>query len=286
MCRLFGFRSVIQSQVHRSLLDADNALAVQSGEHPDGWGVAWYLANAPHLIKGTKAAMKDNIFGRVSGVVASETVLAHIRRATTGEINTLNTHPFQFGQWVFAHNGQIHDYSSHRDRLLALIAPNLRRYVLGDTDSEVLFFLIMSELVRRADVHRRGTPIEDIVAAMHHVVAQVQEICDGPGDDQKSLLTTILTDGQTMVGYKMRKPLMFSTWKRSCLDRDACPFLAPECEAPPLTGHVNHLIISSEELQGENAWESLADGEVIGVDWRMTLHRARPGRPVAQVTQA
>ena len=30
MCRLFGFRSVLQSQVHRSLANADNALAVQS----------------------------------------------------------------------------------------------------------------------------------------------------------------------------------------------------------------------------------------------------------------
>ena len=57
MCRLFGFRSVIQSQVHRSLVAAENCLAVQSEAHRDGWGVAWYLARAPHLIKGTSAAL-------------------------------------------------------------------------------------------------------------------------------------------------------------------------------------------------------------------------------------
>ena len=38
MCRLFGFRSVIQSQVHRSLVDADNALGQQSVRHQDGCG--------------------------------------------------------------------------------------------------------------------------------------------------------------------------------------------------------------------------------------------------------
>ena len=40
MCRLFGFRSVIKSQMHRSLVSADNALVRQSEQHPDGWGVA------------------------------------------------------------------------------------------------------------------------------------------------------------------------------------------------------------------------------------------------------
>jgi len=56
MCRIFGFRSVMQSQVHRSLVSADNAFMRQSERHPDGWGVAYYLANAPHVIKGASAA--------------------------------------------------------------------------------------------------------------------------------------------------------------------------------------------------------------------------------------
>ena len=30
MCRMFGFKSVIPSQVHNSLVDADNALGFQS----------------------------------------------------------------------------------------------------------------------------------------------------------------------------------------------------------------------------------------------------------------
>ena len=43
MCRLFGFRSVIPSQVHQSLVGAENALMLQSDRHPDGWGVAWRM---------------------------------------------------------------------------------------------------------------------------------------------------------------------------------------------------------------------------------------------------
>ena len=55
MCRIFGFRSVMQSQVHRSLVSADNAFMRQSERHPDGWGVAYYVAHAPHVVKGASA---------------------------------------------------------------------------------------------------------------------------------------------------------------------------------------------------------------------------------------
>lgn len=282
MCRLFGFRSVIQSAVHRSLVEADNALAVQSQEHRDGWGVAWYMADTPHLIKGQSPAVEDAIFSRVSGIVASETVLAHLRLATAGEVNVLNTHPFQFGRWVFAHNGKVTNFPNHRKALRAEIAPSMSRFVLGDTDSELLFYIFLSELGRRVDLHRRGTPLDDIAAALSHVVDVVRGIADTDGAEQ-SLMTFLVTDGRTMVALRQGKPLLFSTHKRSCPDRDECPFLAASCEAPTEDGFVNHLIISSEKLQGNNTWVELQDGELVGVDWRMVLHRGQLGGPMTRV---
>ncbi|HEX7669417.1 MAG TPA: class II glutamine amidotransferase, partial [Polyangiaceae bacterium] len=74
MCRLFGFRSVISSQVHRSLLAAENALGTQSNQHPDGWGVAYYVDGAPHVTRNPITAMGDQLFHRLSGVVSSQTV--------------------------------------------------------------------------------------------------------------------------------------------------------------------------------------------------------------------
>ena len=136
MCRIFGFRSVIESGVHESLVHADNALMNQSSAHPDGWGVAYYQAGAPHLIKSVSTAVNDHLFRRVSGVVSSQTVLAHLRKATQGELSILNTHPFQFGQWTFAHNVNIKGFHiQHRDVLMNAIDTDLRRYILGDTDS-------------------------------------------------------------------------------------------------------------------------------------------------------
>ena len=125
MCRLFGFRSVIRSQVHRSLVNADNALASQSEAHPDGWGVAYYVDGVPHVTRNAATAIQDQLFHRLSGVVSSETVVAHIRRATTGPNSMLNAHPFQHGRWVFAHNGQVNAFGKHCAAIEAEIAPRL-----------------------------------------------------------------------------------------------------------------------------------------------------------------
>jgi glutamine amidotransferase len=277
MCRLFGFRSVIQSQVHRSLVSAENALAVQSERHPHGWGVAYYRTDVPHVIKSADSAFEDHIFRRVSGIVASETVLAHVRRATVGPRNILNSHPFQYGRWVFAHNGEVHAFERVREALSEEVAPVLRRYILGDTDSEVVFYLFLTALSRRADLEHRGTPLADVVAALDETFQRIREVADGPGDDEKSSLTVCVTDGQAMVGHRGRQLLHYSTYKSRCFDRESCPYLAHECEAPTRTGHVNHLIISSEPNLGDNTWMELADGEYVGVDWRMHLYRGRSG---------
>ena len=103
----FWFRSVIQSQVHQSLVHAENALRIQSERHPDGWGVAYYHAGTLHVIKSDDQQLMTTFFRHISGVVSSETVVAHIRKTTVGQNSIINTHPFQFGPWVFVHNGNI-----------------------------------------------------------------------------------------------------------------------------------------------------------------------------------
>jgi len=274
MCRIFGFRSVLQSQVHRSLMSADNALAVQSENHPDGWGVAYYVAGAPHLIKSAGAALGDKLFHRVSGVVTSQTVLAHIRKATQGEITPLNCHPFQYGRWVMCHNGDIPDFETYREALRAEIAPALRSFILGDTDSEVLFHLFLTYLTFECDPQRRGTPVEAVVRALRKTVETTRRICDPPGepDRKRSLLTLVVTDGEIMVAHRGGKLLHYSTYKTQCPERDGCTFYRPECEAETQTGYVNHFIVTSEHLSGENVWLEMGEGDIVAVDHFMRLH--------------
>jgi predicted glutamine amidotransferase len=269
MCRLFGFRSVIQSQMHRSLIAADNALGRQSDRHPDGWGVAYYIDGAPHVTRSPVHALGDALFHRVSGVVSSETVLAHVRKATQGAHTVLNCHPFQYGRWVFAHNGDVPTFERDRAALLAEVSPRLRRFVLGETDSEVIFFMVLSRLEAFGPLAQPKT-VSEVMDAVAGTVADVQRIAKA-ADEKPNLLTCILTDGTTMVAHHGGKELFYSTYKRRCADRETCASLAPHCEAETKTGQVNHLVLSSEVLHGENVWVELASGEMVGVDRRMHL---------------
>ena len=273
MCRLFGFRSIIPSQVHRSLLDADNALGQKSAEHPDGWGVAHYIEGVPHLTRSPAQALSDQLFHRLSGLVASETVIAHVRKATQGSISVLNCHPFQYGRYTFAHNGDVPNFSERRELFLQEIAPKLRGLIFGETDSEVLFYLFLSRLAQYGPL---SLPLgaEALAEALEYTDARVRELSQpSEGDGEAVKLTMLVTDGTNMVASQGGPGLYFSTHKTRCGDRDHCPHLRPECEAPTETGFVNHLLISSEPLFGENAWTAMETGETIGVDGSMRLLR-------------
>lgn len=279
MCRLFGFRSVILSQVHSSLTVAENALVEQSEDHPDGWGVAYYLADAPHIVKSVQTAINDNLFTRVSGIVSSQTVIAHLRKATVGQLSIINTHPFQYGKWVFAHNGNLKNFDQLRPQLVAMIDPDLQRYVLGTTDSEVIFFILMSKMRRISDVHSDALKVEDVAQAaatcVRDICAVVGEYCrDDDGDRENTFLSFLLTNGQILIGHQGGKRLFYSTYKTRCGERDSCAFFAPACEAPPETGTVNHLVFSSEPILSENVWLPMQSGQIIGVDGHMKLFKS------------
>ncbi len=281
MCRIFGFRSVMQSQVHRSLVSADNAFMLQSERHPDGWGVAYYVAQAPHVIKGASAAFGDQLFKYVSGIVTSETVLAHLRRATQGELSTINTHPFQYGHWVFAHNGNIAGFDEVRGAVLDKIPPVLRRFILGTTDSEALFYLILGKMSQRFELHRPGYPVAALAESVREAVAEVTELVgplceDNRGPPHLTYLTFVLTNGHAMLAHQGGKELHVSTHKRRCPERDVCPHFAPECERAAEHGFISHLVLSSEPLHGDNVWEELRPHEMIAVDARMQVQRFPP----------
>ncbi|MEO0325180.1 MAG: class II glutamine amidotransferase, partial [Myxococcota bacterium] len=197
----------------------------------------------------------------------------HVRKATQGPKTVLNCHPFQYGRWVFAHNGdRPRFHQAYRRPLVAAIAPRLRPFILGETDSEVLFFLFLTHLEQRGRLSK-AFAAGDAMDAMEDTLAFVRaQLALEEGEE--AFLTCIATDGATMVAHQGGKELYWSSHKTRCADRGSCPSLSAECEAPSVDGYVNHLVFSSEPLQGENVWNAMTPGELVGIDWRMRMQRA------------
>jgi predicted glutamine amidotransferase len=277
MCRIFGFRSVLFSKVHASLVSAENALMGQSKRHPDGWGLAYYIADTPHIMKSTVTAESDDLFRHLSGIVTSQTVLAHIRKATHGKLTILNTHPFQYGRWTFAHNGNIKGFDHVKKLLIAEISPDLQPYYLGETDSEIIFLILLSYINKQINIHEHHP---NLTIVMDCIASAVQKICSIVGElsvkdagiPSENYLTFVISNGPLMIALNGGMSLYYSTFKNKCPERDTCSSFAPWCEAMAQGDkRVNHLIISSERLQGENVWHKLSPGEMVGVDIEMKL---------------
>ncbi|MER5783246.1 class II glutamine amidotransferase [Streptomyces mobaraensis] len=156
MCRLFGLSSAPRRTTATFwLLDAPDSLSRQSHADPDGTGLGHFAADGtPHVDKAPIAAYRDRAFAEEARRVESATFVAHVRYASTGSLDTRNTHPFEHDGRLFAHNGVIEGLDALDDHL-----GEDRSLVRGDTDSERFFALITRETRRRGG---------DVAAGIEH----------------------------------------------------------------------------------------------------------------------
>ena len=128
MCELFGVTANRKIQINDLLKIFFN----HSVEHRNGWGLA-FLDDYSVSIEKEPIRAKDSLYlrNRLTGKIKTGRFMAHIRKATVGDISFDNTHPFikrdEAGRtWVLVHNGTIFD------------APVLSKYHYskdGSTDS-------------------------------------------------------------------------------------------------------------------------------------------------------
>jgi glutamine amidotransferase len=202
MCRLFGYRSAKTCSLEKPLLTEERSLSVLSNEHRDGWGLAYFLNNVPNVIKSKNRAGDDEDFRRLAENLSASTVVAHLRRATQGEISLLNCHPFQFGKWVFAHNGDLPDFNSKRSQFRAGIAPHILSHIFGNTDSEIYFALFLNELFEAHALDQDDLPIALCVQALRNAIDRIVNVYAGYDIKKPFALNAVLSNGSNFLAYR------------------------------------------------------------------------------------
>ena len=225
---------------------------------------------APHLIKMDGQARDSHIFQKVSGVVSSNTVIAHIRKSTVGKTSALNTHPFQYGPWVFAHNGNVMNFAQCRQAFISNIHKDLGPFVLGDTDSEVLFYYLLTLMKKRGYLENFELDEEATQIILSEFVQDIEKIAgplsESTGDYDKNYLTFLLTNGDYLLGFNGGQSLLYSTHKKRCPERNTCSYFKEICETEAHSGdRIHHLLVSSEVIQNENIWNPMAFKSYVAV---------------------
>jgi glutamine amidotransferase len=111
----------------------------------DGFGIGWYGPDGtPGVFRSTEPAWNDRNLREISGHVESHLFLAHVRATTGTPVQQTNCHPFQYGNWLWMHNGLIADWLTVKRDLVLQVKPELYPLIEGTTDSEVLFYLALT----------------------------------------------------------------------------------------------------------------------------------------------
>jgi glutamine amidotransferase len=247
MCRLFGMSAGRKpARATFWLLEAPDSLATQSHREPDGTGLGWFGGDgAPHVSKQPIAAYGDAEFAREAHEVSSRTFIAHIRFASTGALDLLNTHPFEQDGRLFAHNGVIENLHTLEAHL-----GDDRRLVKGDTDSERFFALITREIAAR-----NGDVAAGIEAACAWVAANLPLFA----------INFVLASADGL--WALRYP---ETHDLYLLERAAG---APLEHSSSLGSRVRStagadrplVVLASERMDTDPSWRLLASGELLHI---------------------
>jgi glutamine amidotransferase len=152
MCRWLAY-SGPAIYLDKVLFEPENSLISQSlnarmgatATNGDGFGVGWYGERGrPGLFRDVLPAWNDDNLRSVSEQISAGLFFAHVRASTGTATARYNCHPFRHGQWLFMHNGRISCYERVRRDIDMLIAPELYPHRVGTTDSEAIFYLMLS----------------------------------------------------------------------------------------------------------------------------------------------
>ena len=135
--------------------------------HHDGWGIAFFEGAGVRHFVDHQAAIASPIAELIKQYpIKSTNVIAHIRKATQGQVALENCHPFVrelWGKyWVFAHNGDLKAFAPVLDGAFRPV---------GTTDSELAFCYVMQELRRRFGDHAPG--LEDLRGALAELSTEI-----------------------------------------------------------------------------------------------------------------
>jgi predicted glutamine amidotransferase len=237
----------------------------RTGEHRDGWGIAFHDAQGCHLIveqqasidSARAAALKD-------GSRRARNVIAHIRKATQGRTAPENTHPFTrvlWGRtWSFAHNGNLVDFHPPAS---AAYQPQ------GETDSERAFCHLLTQLDQRF-----GDTAPDR-AALYEAVADVAAHIARYGS-----FNFILSNGELLLAH-------CSTDLHYVVR--AYPFHSArllDCDVQINFSQHNHLddrmaVIATQPLTSGEHWQRFAPGELkLFIGGAPCEHRRAASRPL------
>lgn len=190
MCQLLGMNCNTPTDITFSFEGFRRRGGV-TDHHIDGFGIAFFEGKGVRIYQDDTPCASSPVAEMIQSYgIKSKNVIAHIRKASSGQISLANTHPFMrelWGEyWLFAHNGHL----THLDQLLTKPTSTYHYYrPVGNTDSEQVFCYILEQL--RQQFPEKPSK-ECLFATIQKLTADIS---------QYGIFNYILSNGEWMIAH-------------------------------------------------------------------------------------
>lgn len=221
MAYLVGLLSTHPEWV-RCLLDLQGEhLRVLDPPSPGGWGVGFYQQGEVLRRLAPLDTSGPLDFREIARGVRSQVLLGHVRRVGSGGAGARarNTHPFRYRDWLFAHTGDVPGLPEIRPVLLQNVPAFLDRNIAGETDSEILFHVMLAHLHRMGVLAAHDLTVDAACEAFRRTVREMDEAVATVGVEPPSF-AVVATNGSIMIGAVRREPMYLAQFDRLVDCRD------------------------------------------------------------------
>ncbi|MBQ7707079.1 MAG: class II glutamine amidotransferase [Lachnospiraceae bacterium] len=168
MCQIFAYSSSKRTKLNSILKEFYS----HSEEHPNGWGLATFDGVHANIEREPLRAAKSNYLKeRFTEDIAAPVVLAHIRKATIGNVELKNCHPFtgfdtEGRRWTLIHNGTVFEFEP------------MNKYVKrqkGETDSERILLYIIDKINEESKNKNRSLSESERFKVIENIVTKLSK---------------------------------------------------------------------------------------------------------------
>ena len=162
-----------------------------------------------------------------------------------------NCHPYRYGRWLFVHNGLINEFREVRRELMLALDPALFPDLQGSTDSEVLFYLALTNGLQ-----------EDPLAALERTIGFVEQTADRHGIDRAIQASIGVSDGERLWAVRYSTEGKSRTLFASA-DAGALKQLHPENPRLQALRDDDRLVVSEPFADLPGAWHELPESSAL-----------------------
>lgn len=150
----------------------------------DGYGLGFYNGSTPHIYTNIIPSWNDINLFQIIHFITTYLLMVHIRATdplvennfqfvdnlNLSPVHTYNCHPFSYNEYLFCHNGVIQEfYNGHgRKLIINAIDDDLLVRIMGNTDSEYLFFLILTFIKQNFNIIDSITQTINFINNLNH----------------------------------------------------------------------------------------------------------------------